>query len=143
MYCRNGTEDVDNSNNNLPVGPLYSLSQEQWWFQADRGCDKALPPDGEFLEIPAGGSFTVEIATNRAFTTLSYDGSKTSEWPDGAEHPEDWLGEWDGTECLPDGGFMHTQNQTMAAGTAWAISYESDLAKVTMENLVVFSVLEQ
>jgi hypothetical protein len=38
---------------------------------------------------------------------------------------------------------MHTNNQSMAAGTAFAISYQSDLAAVTMENLVVFTVLEQ
>lgn len=37
---------------------------------------------------------------------------------------------------------MHTHNQSTTAGTAWAISYESDISKVTMENLVVFSVLE-
>ena len=37
---------------------------------------------------------------------------------------------------------VHTvQNKTMAAGTALAISYTSDLTKVTPENLVVFSVL--
>jgi len=36
---------------------------------------------------------------------------------------------------------VHTQNQTMAAGTAFAISYKSDLSQVTAENLVVFSVL--
>ena len=37
---------------------------------------------------PAGGSFTVEIATNQAKTTLSYGGTKTSVWPDGEDHPE-------------------------------------------------------
>lgn len=31
----------------------------------------------------------------------------------------------------------------MAAGTAFAISYQSDLSAVTMENLAVFTVLEQ
>lgn len=31
----------------------------------------------------------------------------------------------------------------MAAGTAWAIAYESDLSAIAMEDLVVFSVLEQ
>lgn len=38
---------------------------------------------------------------------------------------------------------MHAHDQSTAAGTAFAISYQSDLSKVTMENLVVFSVLEQ
>ena len=36
---------------------------------------------------------------------------------------------------------VHTQNETMAAGTAFAISYVTELNQVTMENLVVFSVL--
>ena len=37
---------------------------------------------------PAGGSFTVEIASNQAKTTESYGGRDTSAWPDGANHPE-------------------------------------------------------
>ena len=32
----------------------------------------------------------VELATNRGVTTLSA-GGKTSEWPDGLEHPEDYV----------------------------------------------------
>lgn len=35
---------------------------------------------------PAGGSFTVEIATNRAFTSLSYDGYYATDWLDGQNH---------------------------------------------------------
>ena len=116
-------------------------------MQADRGCDKVPPPEGEFLELPAGGEFTVELAINRAFTTLSFDGENVSDWPDGLEHPEDWSAP-DPNSCLVDnedgaGGALHTINETTTAGTAWAISYESDITKVTMENLVVFSVLEQ
>jgi hypothetical protein len=38
---------------------------------------------------------------------------------------------------------LHTRNESMAAGTAWAISYQSDLSGVTMENLVVFTTLAQ
>jgi hypothetical protein len=38
---------------------------------------------------------------------------------------------------------VHTQNETMAAGTAFAISYVSDLKQVTKQNLVVFTVLHQ
>ena len=37
---------------------------------------------------------------------------------------------------------MHVQNQSAAQGTAFAISYESELERVTLENLVVFSVAE-
>jgi hypothetical protein len=38
---------------------------------------------------------------------------------------------------------VHTQNETMAAGTVFAISYQSDITKVTEENLVVFTVKYQ
>jgi len=38
---------------------------------------------------------------------------------------------------------VHTQNETMVAGSAFAISYTSDLSAVTDEDLVVFTVLEQ
>lgn len=35
---------------------------------------------------------------------------------------------------------MHTQNQSMAAGTAVAISYNSNIDDVTIDNLAVFTV---
>ena len=79
MYCRNGSADVDDNNTNTVVNPLWELSKEDWWFQHDRRCDKKPPPPGEFLELPAGGSVTVELAHNRAFTTLSYEGRFTSD----------------------------------------------------------------
>jgi hypothetical protein len=58
---------------------------------------------------------------------------------------------------MPSPRIVHTQNQSMAAGTAFAISYDvgftvlchpntrltieqSDISKVTMENLTVFTV---
>lgn len=145
MYCRNGTDpNVDNQNNNLPVGPLYNHTKEDWWFQHHRGCDAAPPKAGEFLELPANGDFTVELAHNRAFTTLSYNGKSVSDWPDGKQHPEDWNG-W-GTDglpavCLKEDGALHTWNHSWAGGTAFAISYQSEIKDVTMENLVVFTTL--
>ncbi|RHZ45093.1 lignocellulolytic auxiliary activity family 14 protein [Aspergillus thermomutatus] len=143
MYCLGGPDpSTDNANTNTAVGPLYNLTHEEWWFQHDRGCDAAPPADGDILELPAGGKFTVELAHNRAQTTLSYNGKYTSEWPDGKEHPEDWAGPGSPPDCIQDDGAMHTNNQSMAAGTAFAISYHSDLAAVTMENLAVFTVLE-
>ena len=141
MYCSLGnTTTSTNLNNNLPVGPLYNLTKADWWFQHDRGCDNAPPPENSFLEIPAGGTFTVELAHNRAQTSLSYKGTFASDWPDGQQHPDDMNAPLGG--CVPDGA-LHTSNQSYAAGTAFAISYESDLSAVTMENLAVFSVLEQ
>ncbi|KAL3481069.1 hypothetical protein BJX99DRAFT_254047 [Aspergillus californicus] len=141
MYCFNDpSSNVDTPNTNTAVNPLYNLTKEDWWFQHDRGCDTAPPAAGDILALPAGGSFTVELAHNRAFTSFSYNGEFASEWPDGEDHPEDWSGA-DG-DCIQDDGALHTYNQSMAAGTAWAISYEGGLEDVTMEGLVVFSVLE-
>jgi hypothetical protein len=139
MYCFGGNvTGQDNNNGYLPINPLYMLPKEQWWWQADRGCDLVPPEAGEFLEIPAGGNFTVEIAHNRAFTTLSYGGKFMSDWPDGKQHPANW----NDPTCLAVDGAMHTTNQSMTGGTAFAISYNSNLADVTIENLVVFSVLK-
>jgi len=143
MYCQNGINPggPDDPNTNLVVNPLYNLPKSQWWFQADRGCDKVPPAPSVFLDLPAGGTFTVELAHNRAFTTLSYDGRLTSQWPDGKEHPEDWKGPGNPPDCIQEAGAMHTNNQSMAAGTVFAISYNSQISAVTMENLVVFTVL--
>jgi len=142
MYCRGGNvTGVDNPNTNTAVQPLYQLPKEKWWFQADRGCDLVPPEPGLFLELPAGGSFTVEIAHNRGQTTLSFDGKDVSDWPDGKQHPEDWHGPGSPPDCIQDDGAMHTNNQSMTGGTAFAISYNSNLQDVTIENLAVFSVL--
>lgn len=105
-----------------------------------------MPPKaGEFLELPAGKSVTVELAHNRAHTTLSYGGQYATDWPDGQNHTEPYVGiKGPGNDegCVSDGA-LHATGQSNAAGTAFAISYQSDLSKVTLENLVVFSVLEQ
>ena len=144
MYCKGGNvTGVDDNNTDNAVNPLYMMTQDQWWFQHYQGCDSVPPPEGEFLELPANGEFTVELAHNRAQTTLSYGGQFAGEWPDGQPHPEDWNGGGVGEGCIQNDGAMHVQNQTMATGTAFAISYESDLSAVTMENLAVFTVLEQ
>ncbi|KAK5687392.1 hypothetical protein LTS10_001530 [Elasticomyces elasticus] len=143
MYCRDGLPGQQNKNNNLPVAPLYQHTKEDWWFQHDRGCDTSPPPAGEFLELPVGGNFTVEHANNQAFTTLSYDGKQVTDWPDGGNHPDDWHGEWKDNECITEGGWMHATNQINVQGSAFAIAYKSNFADITMEDLVVFTVLEQ
>jgi len=142
MYCQGGPNPgQDDPNNNYPTWPVYQLPRSQWWFQADRGCDRAPPAQGVFLNLPAGGSFTVELAHNRGQTTMSYDGAYASQWMDGMEHPEDWRGAGNPPGCISDGGNIHTNNHSMTGGTAFAISYNSNLNAVTLENLVVFSVL--
>ena len=50
------------------------------------------PQSSEMLDLtpssPANGEFTVELATNRAFTTLSYNGRNTARFGDGDDHDE-------------------------------------------------------
>jgi hypothetical protein len=145
MYCRNGNVRGEiNYNSNIVVNPVYQQTKGNYWFQHDRSCDAFPPPAGEFLELPAKGSFTVELAHNQAFTTLSYEGRMVTAWPDGKEHPDNWNG-WtgEGEGCIQEDGALHVQNETSATGTAFAISYHSDIKDVTMENLVVFTVAEQ
>lgn len=145
MYCLGGNvAGKDDQNTNTAVNPLYELSFEDFWFQHDRGCDLIPPAEGDILELPVGGQVTLEMAHNRAQTSLSFNGEYAGEWPDGRDHPQDWNGNGVGDGCIQgDGGALHTKNESTAAGTALAISYESDLSAVTLDNLVVFSVLEK
>ncbi|KAF8901889.1 hypothetical protein CPB84DRAFT_1708032 [Gymnopilus junonius] len=141
MYCLNGTKpNVNDQNTGTAVKPLYGLRKEDWWFHHVDFCDQFPPAPGDFLELPANGEFTVELANNRAFTTLSYNGKNAGLWTDGKDHPH--LGETIKGEspCITSPN-IHTQNETMAAGTVFAISYVSELSQVTEENLVVFTAL--
>ncbi|KAG1785222.1 uncharacterized protein HD556DRAFT_1423826 [Suillus plorans] len=146
MYCFNGTVAGQvNYNNDDPVSPLWMLQKNDYWFHHFNGCDEFPPAPGDFLELPAGSSFTVEVAANRGVTSLSFNGQFATEWGDGKNHPDDYsianlagspLSE---SDCIGSPN-MHTQNQSMAAGTAFAISYQSELSEVTIDNLVVFTV---
>ncbi|KAH7910501.1 hypothetical protein BJ138DRAFT_101827 [Hygrophoropsis aurantiaca] len=146
MYCLNGTvQGQVDYNNDAPVSPLWNLKKSDYWFHHINKCDEFPPAPDDFLELPAGGDFTVEIAANRALTSLSYDGKFATAWGDGKTHPSDYgVHNLDGapisaSQCIHTPN-IHTQNQSMAAGTAFAISYESDLSKVDITNLVVFTV---
>ncbi|TRM60588.1 hypothetical protein BD626DRAFT_504571 [Schizophyllum amplum] len=138
MWCLNGTTPgVDNPNNREPGTPLYNLMYEDWWFHHINKCDEFPPAEGDFLDLPANGHFTIEHATDRAFTSLSYDGGMAGVYIDGKDHLDGLDGEG---ECIKVPN-IHAQNESMAAGTAFAISYESELSKVNTDNLVVFTVL--
>ncbi|GLB38693.1 hypothetical protein LshimejAT787_0505580 [Lyophyllum shimeji] len=141
MYCLNGTSGRDDPSTNEAVNPLYQLPRSEWWMHHVNNCDQFPPAPGDFLELPANGQFTVELAMNRAFTTLSFNGANAANFADGEDHPG--LGDTPPGQvpsCVVEPN-IHAQNESMAAGTAFAISYTSDLSQVTPENLVVFSVL--
>lgn len=145
MYCFNGTGTEPNLNTNDAVDPLYMLSKSDYWFHHINKCDEFPPLPTDTLELPVGGTFTVELAVNRAQTSYTNGGAGASDWPDGKDHPDDYsILNLDGyplstSGCIESPNF-HTQNQSMASGTAFAISYTSTLSEVTIDNLVVFSV---
>ncbi|KAJ3740365.1 hypothetical protein DFH05DRAFT_399210 [Lentinula detonsa] len=134
MWCINGSTG-DNFNSDDPVLPLYELEFDQWWMHASNGCNQRPPNPGDFLTLPSGDSVVLELASNQAFTSLSYGGRLTSDWPNGQDYPDNNTN----PSCITAPN-LHTQNQSMAAGTALAISYQSDITKVTPENLAVISV---
>ncbi|KAJ7071801.1 hypothetical protein B0H15DRAFT_87627 [Mycena belliarum] len=135
MYGFGGVTGSINYNTDDVVHPLYQLSKDQWWFHHYNNVDEFPPADGDFMELPAGGSFQVEIASNRGETSFSFKGKFATDWPDGKNYPDDYNVE----TCITSPN-MHTQNQSRAAGTAFAISYTSDIKKVTPDNLAVFTV---
>jgi len=49
-----------------PLRGMDNLTTEQWFAHGAKGYP---PKDGEFLELPAGGKATFELACNRALTT--------------------------------------------------------------------------
>ncbi|KAK0229184.1 hypothetical protein EDD85DRAFT_1026714 [Armillaria nabsnona] len=135
MWCFSGTSG-SNINAQEAVNPVYQLGFSGYWMHANTGCLSQPPADNTFLELPAGGSFSVEIAANRAFTSYSYGGTEVSDWADGQAHEELYGAH---TECVTSPN-LHAQNESMAAGTAFAISYTSDISAVNEDNLVVFTV---
>ncbi|GAW03006.1 hypothetical protein LENED_004693 [Lentinula edodes] len=134
MYCINGSTG-NNQNSNDPVVPMYQLPFDQWWMHASNGCNKRPPNSGDFMTLPAGSSVVLELASNQAFSSLSYGGKLTSDWPNGHNYSDSL----NNATCITAPN-LHTQNKSMAAGTALAISYQSDITKVTPQNLVVISV---
>ncbi|KAJ8079713.1 hypothetical protein PM082_016534 [Marasmius tenuissimus] len=132
MYCVNGTKPGENDeNNNAPVKPLFQLKRSEWWMQAITNCVNFPPADGDFLDLPANGEFTVELATNRALTSLSFNGQRATTFvgPLADNVTDDTFGVCGGNtgkicDCITQPN-IHTQNETSAAGTAFAIAYNA------------------
>lgn len=89
IHALQGLSNNDDQNANYPITPLWNLTQNDWFLHGP--CRQYPPPDGEYLKLsfrPVNGSFTVDIADTRAVTTLSYNGLKATDWPDGKNHSE-------------------------------------------------------
>jgi hypothetical protein len=65
------------------IQKLRHLGHLSLMLSMGQQCDEEPPNEGDILELPAGGTFTVELAHNRGQTTLSFDGMYTSKWPGG------------------------------------------------------------
>ena len=70
---------------------------------------------------------------------------KQTAWGDGKHHPSDYGEANPGDSPLSSIGCIgtpniHCRNESDAAGTVFAIAYKNDLSKITMEDLVVFTV---
>ncbi|GAA6001154.1 hypothetical protein JCM10207_007435 [Rhodosporidiobolus poonsookiae] len=50
-----------------PLGPGWSY--DEWWFRGP-ATRAAVPEDGEVAELPAGGTFSMEIACGAYYTTM-------------------------------------------------------------------------
>ncbi|KAG9316974.1 hypothetical protein JVU11DRAFT_1154 [Chiua virens] len=147
MYAINGTDPANPSlYTGISSNPLYNLKYEEYWMHAIHGVLNFPPPPEDAIEIVPGGTVTLELAENARFTTLSPN-AILSDWPDGQWHPNGYsITNLGGASISPSQCIsapnLHAQNESMAAGTALAISYESDPTKVTPNNTVVISVLE-
>ncbi|KAL1665240.1 hypothetical protein GGF50DRAFT_88117 [Schizophyllum commune] len=138
MYCRNGGASYDDQNSNNEVKPIYGQNLENFMFNQAQNCLNDPPPEGEVADLPAGGTINIELATNRGCTTFSFNGQYATKYIDG--YTGEYDDNWNDPNCLTNPN-IHTQNKSMAAGTALAISYVNDPHDVTFDNLVVFSVL--
>jgi len=127
--------EPDNKVGQKGVDPLSNLPFNQWWFH---GYIDQAPPEGEFLELPAGGSFIGQVSCDKASTIYGPEGENTPVPPractvnrnepdqSGALHSADpWSTPVDQVQDVK--------------GTAIAIVYESDVHKIKPEDFVVIS----
>ncbi|KAI9638433.1 uncharacterized protein MKK02DRAFT_22658, partial [Dioszegia hungarica] len=126
-----------NYNNDYPVHPLRELdglSKDQWFAHGYKGFP---PKDGDFMVLPAGGSFTGEMTCNRAETVQFRD-------PYNTDPPSNFA-------CRSGSGALHVMNQynntnvdpTKFGGTALAIAYTSDVSALQPNDMTVISVVQQ
>jgi hypothetical protein len=127
-FCLFGNSTRPDKNSNIAAQPLIDLKKKDWFMSAISNCDEP----NDFLELPAGGSFTVEMAGNVAHTSFGSKGNgKFGNGKDTVEKNE--------KGCINNPN-LHTRNEAEATGSSFAISYAKDFKSVSMENLVVFTV---
>ncbi|KZT57666.1 hypothetical protein CALCODRAFT_495905 [Calocera cornea HHB12733] len=128
MYGFNWTLDASSwtgSYDNRPVAPMYNMPFTEWWMHGHQN----LPPNpGDYLELPAGGKFEVEMACDKSATdywnTSGQADFRQGNWPcPGASSIE-----------------FHTATINDTKGCAFGIAYKSDIASVTQADITIFTV---
>jgi hypothetical protein len=115
-----------NINSNHAVQPLRDLPFDQWWFHGDMNSP---PPANAVTKLPAGGKIDLEIADNKAFTSMG-----RGLLPNPRDPPVPW-------KNMNDWGNMHANNRNDVAGCALGIAYKSNPQDVKPEDFAIFSVV--
>ncbi|KZO90691.1 hypothetical protein CALVIDRAFT_542445 [Calocera viscosa TUFC12733] len=110
---------------NRPVVPLAGRSYADWWMHGHQD----LPPnEGDYLDLPAGGKFVVQMACDKGATDY-YASSDGGDIRDG-----DW-------PCPnSDSDEFHTKDINDTKGCGFGIAYKSDINNVTEADITIFTV---
>jgi len=127
--------EPSNGNSNWAVNPLQDLSFDDWWMHGPKSRND--PPSAHAItQIPAGGIIDLEIATNKAFTSMGqglwHSPGKSSRVP-----PNPWANT--GSEWPSN---LHSPARNDVAGCVLGIAYKSNLNDVKPEDFVIFSVVK-
>ncbi|GAA5978485.1 hypothetical protein JCM5350_003119 [Sporobolomyces pararoseus] len=113
-----------------PIGPGWTTFDD-WWFRGP--SYRALKPQSNVAsQLPAGGSFTMEIACHVAWTSYGYATTEPGSPLDAC--PGDNAGPYH----AGDPNSMEIDDH-LVSGCALAIADVENIEDVTMDNLVVFS----
>jgi len=133
--------DTKNVNSNDLANPLENMKFNQWWWHGnlDYPPDKTRYGDKAVMNIPANGLFDLDIASNRAFTSIDTgkyfpyvaDPSKM----DPREAPDPWELSYFGNVSN-----AHAPHRLDVAGCAVGIAYKSDHREVKPNDFVIFTV---
>lgn len=120
-----------------PLRKDSDMSFKEWWFH---GLTGATPND--IMELPAGGSVTLEISCNKAFTSYGVVPSEIESvngLPCNINMGSDGKAHYGDPNVAASNGPLHTASLATAAGCGLSIAYKSDITQVGTEDLVVFS----
>ncbi|WVQ72578.1 hypothetical protein IAR50_002136 [Cryptococcus sp. DSM 104548] len=107
------------------VQPLQNLTFDEWWFH---GKIDYPPADGAYMELPSGGTFSGEVACNKALTSWGGVPSKQT-----------------GEYACDSVGVLHTTDEfgddpVDVKGCGIGIAYKSDVNDIVPEDFTVISV---